>query len=125
MCNGSVADRWAGTARILFPLLGLGFAVAGADKLLGQSGYRRMFREWGWGEGAQRSVGAAELTGGALIACPLTRQLGGAVLTATSAAMLAAELHRGRGELALPRLALLIAAAGALCPGASRRSGRA
>jgi uncharacterized membrane protein YphA (DoxX/SURF4 family) len=89
-----------------FPLLGLGFAVAGADKLLGQSGYRRMFRDWGWSRDDMRLVGAAELAGAVMVATPSTRRLGGAVLAATSGTMLSAELNRREGGLALPRLAL-------------------
>ena len=97
-------------------VLGLGFAVAGADKLFGMRAYERMFRHLGWSEASVRLIGTAELAGGLLVACPRTRRLGGAVLTASSAAVLAAELQQGESSLALPRLALM-AAAGAAAAG--------
>jgi hypothetical protein len=102
-----------------FPLLGLGFALAGADKLLG-SGYRGLFRQWGWTEDEMRAVGGAELAGGVLIASEAARRLGGLVLTAISTAMLTAELRRGESERAAPRFALLVAAALAACPSSAR-----
>ena len=36
-----------------FPLLGLGFAAAGADKLLGTRAYDQLFAKWGWSECAR------------------------------------------------------------------------
>ena len=105
-----------GSSSLWCSVLGLGFAVAGADKLFGLRAYERMFRHWGWSETGMRLIGAAELAGGLLVACPRTRRLGGAVLTASSAAVLAAELQHGEGGLALARLALM-AAAGAAAAG--------
>jgi len=35
----------------LFPLLGAAFAVAGADKIIGNRGYASMFRHLGWSHG--------------------------------------------------------------------------
>ena len=63
------------------PLLGLGFAVAGADKLLAMGGYPRLFRNWGWSAEAMRGVGACEFIGGVLIACPPAQRLGALLLT--------------------------------------------
>jgi uncharacterized membrane protein YphA (DoxX/SURF4 family) len=63
------------------PLLGLGFAVAGADKLLAMGGYPRLFRNWGWSAEAMRGVGAGEFIGGVLIACPPAQRLGALLLT--------------------------------------------
>ncbi len=97
-------------ARFWFPALGAAFAVAGAEVLTGNRGYSRMFRHLGWSNGAKRAVAAAEIAGGALIALRGTRGLGGAVLAATSAAVLASEARHGDGKLAAPR-ALLLAAA--------------
>src|SRR6185312_2692228 len=99
-----------------FPLLGLGFAVAGADKLLGQKGYRRLFRAWGWSVESMRLIGAAEFAGGVLVASPIARRLGGLLLTAASTAVLTAELERREDDRAVPRLALLFAAAVASLP---------
>jgi hypothetical protein len=98
------------------PLLGLGFALAGADKLLGLSGYRRLFGHWGWSPEAMRLVGAAEFAGGVLVASSAGRRLGGLTLTAASTAVLTAEIERAETERALPRLALLIAAVVASLP---------
>ena len=74
-----------------FPLLGLGFAVAGADKLLGMRAYDRLFAKWGWSETTRQLIGVGEFTGGVLVASATLRHLGGWLLTATSAAMLTAE----------------------------------
>ena len=105
-----------------FPLLGLAFAIAGADKLYGQRGYRVMFRHWGWSERRMRAVGLAELAGGSMLMCPApyVRRTGGAVLVAASGTMLAAELSHHEGKLGAPRLALLVAAATALLPRSAR-----
>lgn len=97
--------------RTMSSLLGLGFAVAGTDKLLGITGYRRLFRHWGWSRDTMRIVGAVELLGGAALLCPPGRRLGGLLLTMVSAAVLTAELRRGETDRALPRGALLVAAA--------------
>lgn len=97
-------------SRLWFPALGAAFAVAGADKMIGNRGYGRMFRHLGWSSAGKRAVAVAELAGGALLAARSTRRLGGAVLAATSAAVLASEVRHGDGRLALPRAALLLAA---------------
>jgi uncharacterized membrane protein YphA (DoxX/SURF4 family) len=99
-----------------FPLLGLSFAVAGADKLFGAGGYDRLPRDLGWPEDALRWVAAGEVAGGVLVAGTSTRRLGGALLTAASAAMLVGEVRRGQPRLALPRLAMLVAGLTAVLP---------
>ena len=99
-----------------FPLLGLGFAVAGADKLLGMRAYDRLFAKWGWSETTRQLIGVGEFTGGVLVASATLQHLGGWLLTATSAAMLTAEMGRKERDLALPRGLLLVAAATALLP---------
>jgi uncharacterized membrane protein YphA (DoxX/SURF4 family) len=104
-----------------FPILGLGFAVAGADKLLGLGAYDRLFAKWGWSEGARQLVGASEFAGGVLVASERGRPLAGWLLTMISAAMLSAEIDRNERDLALPRFVLMLAAATALLPGAVRR----
>jgi DoxX-like family len=104
-----------------FPLLGLGFAIAGADKVLGLGAYDRLFEKWGWSNAARQLVGASELAGGALIASERLRHVGGWLLTAVSAAMLGAEIDRGERDLALPRFALMMAATTALWAGRHQR----
>jgi hypothetical protein len=98
------------------PLLGLGFAIAGADKLLGVGGYRRLFRDMGWSGDTRRLVGAGELAGGVLLAGETARQFGALLLTAASTAMLTVELDRGDTGRAMPRGALLLAALWAALP---------
>ena len=98
------------------PLLGLGFAIAGADKLLGVGGYRRLFRDMGWSAQSRRLVGAGEFAGGVLLASETARQLGALLLTTTSASMLTAELDRGETGRAMPRGLLLLAALLAALP---------
>jgi len=93
-----------------FPLLGAAFAVAGADKLIGNRGYARMFDHLGWSRGGLRTVALAEVAGGALLAAGSTRRLGGAIAAATSATVLASEMRRGDSELAVPRAMLMVAA---------------
>ena len=110
-------------AGVWYPLLGLGFAVAGADKLLRLRGYRRLFRHWGWSQTAMRAVGAGEFAGGVLLATPLARRLGALLLTTVSSAVLTAELRRSEAERALPRGALLLAAV--LCALPRHASGEA
>ena len=107
-------------AAVWFPVLGLAFAVAGADKLYGLRGYRMMFRHWGWSERQMRAVGASEVLGGALLLAPATRRAGGVLLAATSATVLTAELRHREGSLGGPRLALLAAAVTALLPRPAR-----
>lgn len=97
-----------------FPILGLGFAVAGASKLLRLAPQRRLFRSWGWSEDAMRAMGAVELVGGLLVARRGSRQVAGAALTASSIAALAAELDHGDDALAPARSAMLLAALTAL-----------
>jgi len=97
-----------------FPLLGLGFAVAGADKILGVRGYEVLFERWGWPQSVMRLVGLGEFAGGVLVASRRHRWHGGMLLTATSGAVLTKELSRGDTDLATPRLALLLASMAAL-----------
>ena len=97
-----------------FPLLGLGFAVAGADKILGVRGYEALFERWGWPQSVMRLIGLGEFAGGVLVASRRHRWHGGMLLTAASGAVLTKELSRGDTGLATPRLALLLAAVAAL-----------
>lgn len=97
-----------------FSLLGLSFAVAGADKILGVRGYERLFQRWGWSEGIMRLIGVGEFTGGVLVASRRHRRRGGMLLTAASTAVLTKELSRQDTSLAIPRLGLLLASIAAL-----------
>ena len=40
---------------LIYPLLGAAFAVAGADKMSGQTGYEGMFRHLGWSRGGMQA----------------------------------------------------------------------
>ena len=91
-----------------------GFAFAGLTKLFENPLQRRLFRSLDWSEENMRLVGMAEVLGGALVLTRPTRRLGGAMLSTTSAAVLAAELTHGDAKLGLPRLAMLVAAITAL-----------
>lgn len=102
-----------------YPLLGLSFAVAGADKLMGQRGYRQMFRGWGWSRESRRVLGAGEFAGGVLVSSETARPLGGLILAVSSASVLTSELRRGESSRALPRGALLLAALLAAIPSRS------
>ena len=108
-------------SNIFFPALGAAAAIAGADKLTDDRGYMRMFRHLGWSRAGMRAVAVAELAGGAMLALPATRAFGGAVLAATSAAVLASEIKLGDTRLAAPRAALLLAALAAVAVAGRRR----
>lgn len=97
-----------------FPLLGLGFAVAGADKILGLRGYERLFERWGWSDEVMRAVGFAEFAGGVLVATRRHRRRGGILLTAASTAVLTKELNQEDTGNAMPRLGLLLASVAAV-----------
>ena len=99
---------------LIYPLLGAAFAVAGADKMSGQTGYEGMFRHLGWSRGGMQAVAAAEMTGGVLLGFRSTRRLGAGLLAGTSMAVLASEMRRGEAKLAGPRGLLLLAALAAL-----------
>lgn len=92
---------------IWYPVLGLAFAVAGADKLLRDPGYEKLFRRFGWTRGQQQATAALEILGGLLLASPKTRRLGGVILAGESTAVLAAEIRTQKAELAVPRVLLL------------------
>jgi hypothetical protein len=104
---------------LLMKLFGGAVAVAGGDKLIGNQGYRGMFRHLGWSDQAMRTAAAAETLGGMLMVPAGTRRLGGALVAGVSAAVLVSELRRGDGKLALPRAVVL--AGGALALLARRR----
>lgn len=97
-----------------FPLLGLGFAITGADKVLEVRGYEKMFARWGWSREVLRIVGWAEFLGGVLVATRGQRRRGGMLLTTASTAVLTKELEHEETDLAVPRLGLLLAALSAL-----------
>ena len=110
-----MASKW-------FPLVGLSFAISGADKVLGIGGYERLFTDLGWSGTARRLLGAAEFLGGVMVSSTYRRMLGGLVLVGASTAMLTAEVRQNQTDLALPRLIVLLAAATALIPFRARPS---
>jgi hypothetical protein len=93
-----------------FPLLSLGFAVAGASKIYALPAQRKLFRSWGWPEDVMMIVGALELGGALLTSNRRTRHIGGATLAATSVALMAAEMEHGQDALVPARTAMLLAA---------------
>lgn len=99
---------------MIYKLLGAAFALAGADKLMGDEGYEEMFDELGWSDAEMRLAAMAEIAGGVLLGLRGTRRLGAGVLAGTSGALLASEIRAGRGELAGARGLLLAGALVAL-----------
>ena len=93
-----------------FPIVGAAVAIAGGDKLDGSGGYERMFQHLGWSPASKQSAALAEVVGGLLMMPRLTRRIGGVVLAATSAAVLASEINRGETKLAVPRSVVLLLA---------------
>lgn len=93
--------------------VGLGFAAAGASKLLAIEPQRRLFASWGWSEDDMRLMGAAELGGAVLLITPSLSRVGAALLTACSTCVALAELRHGDDKLVTPRLGMLVAAASA------------
>jgi hypothetical protein len=106
----AVAPKRRRRQSVWFPLLGFGFAVAGADKLLELRSYDRLFERLGWRRTGLHMIGAAEFLGGVMVASRLFRRRGGLLLSATSAAMLGQEMVREETGVALPRLGLMLAA---------------
>lgn len=108
-----------------FPAMGAAVALAGGDKLAGVRGYRGMFLHLGWSRETMRATAAAEVAGGLLMVSPATRRLGGALVAAASAAVLASELDQGDTKLAIPRAVVLmiglVAAAGGALAGRSSK----
>lgn len=100
-------------SRSVIPLLGIGMAVAGLDKLAGNKSYKELFKGWGWSEQQMYNVATAEMIGGLLMLPRHTRRLGGGILAAASGVVLASEL-RHREELAAPRMGVLMVALTAL-----------
>lgn len=99
----------------LYPALGAAIATAGGDKIAGNRGYRRMFRHLGLSKDEMKAAAIAEILGGLLMAPRTTRRLGGALVTATSATLLAQELRHGDEKLAMARGVVLLAGLAALC----------
>jgi hypothetical protein len=102
------------TMSYLYPALGAAIATAGGDKLAGNRRYRRMFRHLGLSREEMQAAALAEIAGGLLMAPRATRRIGGAVVSATSAAMLVRELQHGDQDLALARGLVLLAGLAAL-----------
>ena len=105
----------------VYPLIGVAVAVAGGDKLAGNKDYASMFRQLGWSQFDMKAAATAEVVGGLLMALPGTRRLGGAVLAATSAAVLMGEVQGNQPKLAAPRSVLLLAGLAALLAPRRRR----
>ena len=99
---------------MIYALLGAAFAVAGADKLVGDDRYEEMFDDLGWSPQGMGAVAMAEVAGGVMLTMRGTRRVGAALLAGTSAAVLASEIREGEGRLAGPRGFLLAAALCAL-----------
>ena len=98
--------------------LGTAIAVAGGDKLTGETGYKRMFGGLGWAQSDMRVVAIVEVVGGALMIPRRTRRLGGAIVAAASAAVLNSELRDGDTKLAGARALVFFAGLSAmLAPG--------
>lgn len=99
---------------IPYPVAGLAIALAGADKLLTDHGYERMFHRLGLSDTDMQKVGGAELLGGLLMMLRPTRRLGAAIVLAASSTVLGAELESGDAKLAGSRAGVMLAALGAL-----------
>ena len=97
-----------------YPIAGASIALAGADKLLGDRAYEGMFSQLGWSKEQMNRLAGAEVLGGLLMVLKPTRRLGGAIVLAASASVLASELRKGEVKLAASRGGVLLAALGAL-----------
>ncbi len=95
---------------MIYKLLGAAFALAGADKLVGNDRYVDMFEDLGWSREGMGAVAVAEIAGALMLGLRSMRRLGASLLAGASAAVLASELREGAGRLAGPRGLLLAAA---------------
>lgn len=98
----------------VYPALGFAIALAGLDKIVGQRGYERMFGHLDWTEGEMRAAAVAEVAGGLMMVPRETRVIGGVLVAAASAAVLASELRRRDVKLAVPRALVLLAGVAAV-----------
>ncbi len=98
----------------LYPVVGAAIAVAGGDKLIGNRGYKGMFRSLGWSQEGMQAVAAAEIVGGLMMIPKSTRRFGAAVVAAISTVVLISEIRDGDPKLAASRGAVLVAAVAAL-----------
>lgn len=104
----------------IFPALGAAVALAGGDKLVGMRAYEGMFNHLGWSPDDMHAAALAEMAGGLLMIPPSTRRIGGVLVAATSATVLASEVSHGATKLALPRGMILLLALAAVVAGAGR-----
>ena len=103
---------------VLYSVAGSAVALAGADKLVGNRGYKRLFNSLGWSRSEMEAAAAAEVVGGLLMVPRATRRLGGALVAAVSGAILLAELRDGNDRLAASRaLVMMTGLAALLAPG--------
>ena len=103
---------------IVYQGSGAAIALAGADKLYGNRAYAGMFDHLGWSRDEVRAAAAGETVGGLLMIPRATRRLGGALVAAVSAVVLASELRNNDTRLAAYRAAVLIAGlAAVVAPG--------
>ncbi len=100
--------------RRVYRLLSLGFGLAGFAKLLALESEQSKARTWGWPEDVTVIIGGLELGGAILMSNRRTRHIGAATVTATSVAMLAAELEHGQEAFTPTRVVLLLLTATAL-----------
>ena len=103
-----------GLMRAVVPLVGLGMAAAGLDKLSGDQSYVSLYRSWGWSQREMRRAAYAEVVGGLLMAPRRTRPLGGVILGIASFFQLAAEVRNRDNGLAAARTGILGACVAAL-----------
>ncbi len=102
----------------LLPFAGGAIALAGADKLVGNRGYKGMFRHLGWSDNQMEAAAIAEVAGGLLMVPRATRRIGGAIVATVSALVIISELAEGDMKLAGPRgIVLLSALAAVVAPG--------
>ncbi len=91
----------------LYPVAGAAIALAGADKLVGNRDYATLFAHLDWSEQEMQAAATAEVAGGLLMMPRGTRRVGGAIVAAISAFVLASEMNRGNSKLAASRAAVL------------------
>jgi hypothetical protein len=105
----------------LFSAMGAAIALTGGDKLAGMPAYETLFNHLGWSRDDMQAAAWAEVAGGLLMVPRSTRPLGGMLVAASSAAVLASEMRHGDTRLAVPRGLMLLFAIAAAVSGSGRR----
>lgn len=79
-------------------LVGLGFAACGISKVLGVEIQEKRFSQLNWTQSNMKTIGAAQITGAALLSCKKTSKLGALLLAASALCLFVTGIKHNRKE---------------------------